>query len=409
MRKGSRAGRRLGLWNSSAVLVPLLGLPRRPWLVAAGIWALSRAFFFVWGAVGEARVLPGDVVGAYPEPVGSLSYWANWDGRHYAHIAHEGYDTRPATAFFPLYPLLIRGGFEAGLGTAVAGVVVSLVASLAAMFFVYELGRAWHGERAALAATAAFAFFPTAFFLNAVYTEALFLALSAGAVWAVYVRRDLLVAGFFAYFAALTRNVGLLLVLPLAFEWWRARRTVGWTGLAGVVAPCVGFFTYVYFLWLAAGEPLLFSVVVKQYWGRVQTDPLTTARHGFEHAGDGVDFLWPPNVLETASVNPPFLLSNTIGAACLAFALVLLVLAAFRLPFGVFLYAVPTALAPLAFELVGLPLISYPRYVLAVFPLFLALGSVLARSRVALGAWLVLSAVLGAYLTVLFVTWRWVA
>ncbi|QIN77815.1 hypothetical protein GBA65_03990 [Rubrobacter marinus] len=39
------------------------------------------------------------------------------------------------------------------------------------------------------------AFFPTAFFFNALYTEALFLALSAGAVWAALVRRDLLLAG----------------------------------------------------------------------------------------------------------------------------------------------------------------------------------------------------------------------
>ena len=37
-------------------------------------------------------------------------------------------------------------------------------------------------KRAAQVATLALAFFPTAFFLNAVYTEALFLALTAGAV-----------------------------------------------------------------------------------------------------------------------------------------------------------------------------------------------------------------------------------
>lgn len=375
----------------------------------AGIWAVSRAFFFAVGALAEGRLLHGDVIGAHPEPLGPLSYWAHWDGRHYAHIAHEGYDDRPSTAFFPLYPLAIRTGVEAGLGTALAGVLVSVAASLAALYFVYELGRAWHGERAAFAATAALAFFPTAFFLNSVYTEALFLATSAGAIWALYVRRDLLVAGFFAYFAALTRNIGLLLVLPFAFEWLRARRTFGWLGLVGVAAPCVGFLTYVYFLWRAAGEPLLFSVAVKQYWGRVTRDPVTTARHGFDHAGDGVDFLWPPNVFEVSSVNPPFLLSNTINAACLVFALVLLALAAVRVPFGVFLYAVPATLAPLAFELPGLPLISYPRYVLAVFPLFLALGTVLARSRVALAVWLAANAALAAYLAALFVTWRWVA
>lgn len=57
----------------------------------------------------------------------------------------------------------------------------------------------------------------------------------------------------------------------------------------------------------------------------------------------------------------------------------------------------------------GLPLISYPRYALVVFPLFLAVGVVLARSRVALVAWTVGSAAVGAYLTVLYTSWRWVA
>ena len=38
------------------------------------------------------------------------------------------------------------------------------------------------------------AVFPTSFFFNAVYTESLFLALSAGSIWALRVRRDLLLA-----------------------------------------------------------------------------------------------------------------------------------------------------------------------------------------------------------------------
>jgi hypothetical protein len=76
----------------------------------------------------------------------------------------------------------------------------------------------------------------------------------------------------------------------------------------------------------------------------------------------------------------------------------------------VLLYAIPAALGPIALnDTRGLPLISYPRYVLVVFPLFLAVAAVLARSRVALVVWTVGSAAIGAYLTVLFTSWRWVA
>jgi hypothetical protein len=378
----------------------------RPVLV---VWAASRAFFLAVGALGHAFLKPGDVIGAYPEPLGDLSYWAHWDGRWFGHIALHGYDSVAATAFFPVYPALVRGGVQLGLGVAVAGVLVSTLATLFALYFVYALGREWYDERAALASTLSVAFFPTAFFLNAVYSDPVFLAFTAGCLWGVYVRRDLLIAGLFGYLAAGTRNLGVLLVLPLAWEWLRDRRRQGWLGLVGVAGPVMGLLTYVIYLWRGTGEPLLFSLAYRQNWGREFGSPWDTTRHAFERAGDGVDYLLPWRAFETSSVNPGFLLSNTLGVAFLVFAVAALVLTAFRVPFGAFLFAVPATLGPLTLDLGGLPLISYPRYVIVVVPIFLALGSVLAKSRVALACWLVLNAAVGAYLTLLFVTWRWVA
>ena len=215
--------------------------PRGVWLQVLVVWAISRVVFFAAGAIGHGAVLQADVRGVYPEALGVLSYWAHWDGRWFAHIAASGYDTDTATAFFPLYPVLLRAGIETGLGVALVGVAVSTLATLAALYFVFELGRAWYGEREALAAIVILAFFPTSFYLNAVYSDALFLALSAGCVWALQVRRQLLLAGAFAFFAALTRNIGGLLILPLAYEWLRNRREFGWVGLAALAAPVLGF------------------------------------------------------------------------------------------------------------------------------------------------------------------------
>jgi hypothetical protein len=70
---------------------------------------------------------------------------------------------------------------------------------------------------------------------------------------------------------------------------------------------------------------------------------------------------------------------------------------------------VPVAAAPLLLPGPQIALIGYPRYALAPVPLFLVLGRLLARSRIALAVWLVLSLALGTYLTLEFVTWRWVA
>ena len=46
---------------------------------------------------------------------------------------------------------------------------------------------------------------------------------------------------------------------------------------------------------------------------------------------------------------------------------------------------------------------------LGAFPLFLILGYLLSRSRVALYVWLFVNGGLGMAFTTLFVTWRWVA
>ena len=385
-------------------------LPRRVWLPVLLVWAASRVVFFVAGAIGHGAVLQAHVRGVYPEALGALSYWAHWDGRWFAHIAAEGYDTDTATAFFPLYPLVLRAGSEPGLGVAIVGVVVSTLATLAALYFVFELGRAWFGEREAFTAIVILAFFPTAFYLNAVYSDALFLALSAGCVWAMQVRRQLVLAGAFAFFAALTRNIGGLLILPLAYEWLRSRREFGWVGLVGVAAPVLGFLTYALYLWRRSGDPFLFSTAYEENWERTVGNPLVTLRDAFAHAHDGVSYFAPARVLETASATPPTLLSNTLNVLFFGFACCALVLAVRRVPPGVLLYTFPAALGPIALnDTKGLPLISYPRYVLVVFPLFLAVAAVLARSRVAVVAWTVSSAALGVYLTILFASWRWVA
>jgi hypothetical protein len=88
----------------------------------------------------------------------------------------------------------------------------------------------------------------------------------------------------------------------------------------------------------------------------------------------------------------------------------LFVVAFIRLPFGVALYAGLVGLSVLGVpQTAGAPLLSLPRFVLASFPLFLVLGSLLGRHRVALVGWLAFTIPIGAYLTLEFVTWRWVA
>jgi hypothetical protein len=360
-----------------------------------------------------AAYLPWAVPAGDPlEPPGFLNYWAHWDGAWYSEIATGGYGERAptSTAFFPLYPMLMRLGIALGDGPVLWGVLISLSATLLALFFLYRIAEDIYGTRAARAATLALAFFPTAFFLNAVYTEALFLALSAGAFWAARVRRNLLLAGLLGSLAAATRNLGVILLIPLLFEWLRYRREFGLKGLAGIALIPAGLLAYVAFLWGRFGDPLVFARQQDEYWGRELTNPFTTVRDAWQAARDGARYLFDPEMLFlSTSATPTLEASNTLNLAFLVLFLVLLAVGIAVLPPGLSLYTLIVVLLPVLTPAPSFPLMSLPRFVLGGFPIFLVLGYLLSHSRTVLVVWLLLSASTGVALTALFTTWRWVA
>src|SRR5919108_1184 len=147
---------------------------------------------------------------------------ARWDATWYLAIASGGYDEATRTAFFPLYPLAVRlagppgaAGGQPPAAYLLAGIAVSLAALPAGLYAVHRLTALELGPREARTATWLVALFPTAFAFSAVYTESLFLALSAGAILAGRQGRWRWAGGLGAL-AAATRSTGLLLVVPLA-------------------------------------------------------------------------------------------------------------------------------------------------------------------------------------------------
>ena len=237
-------------------------------LFVLAVYAVSRLFYLVAGALFADYVPAGPFHWRTPDvPLGTLNVWAHWDGVWYSQIAAEGYATRASTAFFPLYPLLVRSfaelfGGPLSLGTlSVWGVLISLLSFPFALYFVYRIAQEGWGERAARVTILTLAFFPTSFFFNAVYTESLFLALSGASIWAMRVRGDLFLACALAAFAGATRNVGVFLVVPLAYEWLRGRvgREYGWgRGVGCLALASSGLFWYAAYLWLRAEDPFLF-------------------------------------------------------------------------------------------------------------------------------------------------------
>ena len=199
---------------------------RRPELVDVVLpVVVVRVVLLVIGALagGLLGAPPADAPTDLPE---WLRVWDRWDGPHYLAIAAHGYDPNgdPAlAAYLPLYPTLIRIGALV-VPPLLAAMFISFVATVAAAWGLYALvlrdgGDRAMGRRAVLALT----LFPTSFALAAPYAEALFLALSIGAVLAARVDRWAQ-AGVLGLLAALARLQGWLLGPVLLVEHLDRRR-----------------------------------------------------------------------------------------------------------------------------------------------------------------------------------------
>lgn len=381
------------------------------WPFVLLVFCFSRLFFSITGTLA-ASLLPWGPPGGVIGPPGVLSYWAHWDGGWYSAIAVEGYGFRApeSTAFFPLYPLLIHAGTIIGGGPVIWGILISLIASFFALYFFYRIAEKLFDVRVARAATLAFAFFPTAFFLNAVYTEALFIALTTGSFWAAYVRRDLLLAGILGALAAATRNVGVLLLIPLGYEWLRNRQEFGWRGVLELGIVPLGLVGYALFLWYKFGEPLIFFSQQSAHWHRELANPLITLGKAWTSAGEGLRYVLNPGTLFFDPVPDSALAaSNTLNIVFFILLLILIVISFAILPLGLSVYTTLIALLLVLTPSPLFPLMSMPRFILGTFPLFFVLGYLLSHSRPALYLWLFVSSGLGIALTAMFVTWRWVA
>lgn len=209
---------------------------------------LSRCFtaFFVYLGHGQHPYL-APVVGGYEGvPNWWLNPWTTFDSVHFLNIAREGYATRNA-AFFPFYPWLLKVAGNSPVAMACWGVFLSNLAFLAALVLFHRLTARECSLPLARRAVWLLAFFPTTAYFSAVYTDAVFLFFFVAAFW-FWRHERWMAAALCGLLAALTRNLGPLLFLAFAVEWWQGRRRVLGPqrpqafALIAVLAPLAGFF-----------------------------------------------------------------------------------------------------------------------------------------------------------------------
>lgn len=334
--------------------------------------------------------------------------WTRWDGQWYLKIATEGYSpTDGSAAFFPLYPWLLRVfGWLAAERYIWAGILLSSVFFLGALMLLHRLVRLDFHPEDANRTILYIAAFPVAFFFWAIYSESLFLMLSVGALLAARTQRWAWAALCIAL-AVWTRAFGILLLLPLAWELWRAHHPpppktaqempparpsrLSWLSLA---VPIVSLLMLLFWASIQFGDPLA-SLSAQTGWNRQFAWPWETVINAVQRAAEMPFQFQPEN-------------QSWTYLASLLFALAMGVLSIRWLRGSYSLYLWAGILFPLFSATRINPLLSYPRFVLVLFPAFMVLA-LIGRNRYANQIITWVSLLLLALYTIRFANWYWVA
>lgn len=375
------AERRLALPRSQA-------LGQHALLQILGIWLGLRALTSVWAAwisplrpwTERERAIalwpPSAPLSAWLDRA-LLAPWERWDATLYAQIVARGYRADDGSAQF--HPLL------AWLATPIAWLGVPPLLALLLVGALGGLGLLVAFERLALldlapseARTALLLLCsaPAAFILFAPYTEALCLLWSVLCLlWARQARWW--PAGLAGALAVLTRQQGIFLLLPLAWELWEAsgrdwrRALAQWRNWLALGCLPAGLLVWLTYRAVALGDlranlrdpqALIYSVLISPSSSKIV--PVQA-------------FLWPWQALGLAlskAIRAPEL-SLTIDLVLGALFVLLLAWAWRGLRTSYRIYAVTIALVSFAYYTGPFyPYMGLPRHLLLAFPVFIGLA-----------------------------------
>jgi hypothetical protein len=342
---------------------------RRLWNEAAWVlftFAISRivVIMLIWLSRHIVERGPHVEVSVQMEHGGTLfDLLTQWDGHWYRMIARQGYG--PPTpdivaAFFPVYPLLVRGVAFIVHDLQVASLIVSNGCLIAAAWLFVRLLRLDYDEVVCRRAVTFLMFNPVSFFLSAAYTESTFLLLSVGALLAAR-QGKWHIAAICGGCLSATRAPGLVIAAPLLADYalqWRGRgaplRAFLRPQLLWLALIPAGLAIYMFYFYIERGDFFVPMRAQAHGWEKTLSFPWET-------------FLWPRAF--TASHVP--LYQVIVGTA------IILTAAGFflKLRATYLVYAVVALLFYLAWgTLEGLP-----RYVSILFPIHIILAVLSSR------------------------------
>lgn len=352
---------------------------------------LVAAAYFLSGffpTPGHAGVLWFPLPSLYHNPF--FHPFIRWDAFWYDQIALHGYISQPlSTAFWPLYPWLLKLVLLLHLSIVLGNVLIPFFATVT-LIYVGALWAEGQGVRG-------FTFikflmvFPTSFFFFASYPTSLFLLFVLLYFWSW--ERWKPIVGFVAgILSALTWNTGLFLFMGLFFTKKLYQKKLSFMFL---LAPLLGLLSYMGYLAYRFSDPLKFMWAVKAGWGRTFAFPwvsyFLTLHNALQHAPYSV---WVD------------LLTTSIA---LLFGVLLLLRGGLSWPY--ILWTWLSLLIPMSSVIPSSLswLMSMPRFILPAFPIFWLMAKYEEDHPILMNTIAFGFAITQIILFTMFAQWYWVA
>ena len=401
-------------------------------LLLAALGGLAWEFNAGQFSSAYARWPPG-------KPPSLSSQFATWDSAHYLLLSQNGYEAGSSScAFYPLWPMFLRATSVAtgGAWPVPVAMLLANALSLLGLGLLYRLMERHCGPAISRDALILMLAFPGALFFSFPYTESLYLVLLMWFFWGLELERWwwTALAGFLL---PLARPVGVFVLLPLAWYFWER----GWPQ-CGAIRVALG---------RIATAGTTFAKSALRRWrkhdspgdGSVSGGPVSRVTPRFAPwlllsapvlgyaLYFGLMYVWTGNAFEGFEAQKAYPNSPSIknmfnvtgfthallnvgsvdgmmdGALDRGFFLLFLALlpAIYWLDKLWFFYVLPAGLVPAMTSW----FMSYRRYTIVLFPLFIVLALLLARTKSRWLFWyyVILMAALQAWAVKQFINFNW--
>jgi 4-amino-4-deoxy-L-arabinose transferase-like glycosyltransferase len=256
--------------------------------------------------------------------------------------------------------------------------LVSAVAGLLLSLIFYRLARLDYDQNTSWNATALLLCWPSALAIFLPYTEALFVLLAVGCLFAAR-RGHFWLAGLAGGLAALTRQHGILLTLPLAWEIWEAanrdwRKLVGfWRSLPAVALVPAGYAAWIAYRAIAINDVRPDFSSLQAFVFSVMVSPTAHTIYQEQY------FMWPLKALFKAieilwKGESHWTAWGDAGIAAAFIALLIFSWGKLRTSYRIYSLAVVLLALSLHTGAIN-PYISLPRRLLPAFPVFIAVAA----------------------------------